>query len=189
MESRIEPRAGALLAMKKQGELQRMGKPKSPGTCKHRYCRRPALRQGWCGLHYGRNRFGRAMDGPVRQKDGSQGCKVPGCLKPHDALGFCVSHYSIHYRGNDPMRPLIVKAQRGLVCSVPDCWRPQKAKGKCITHYNWERRGLDMGRPVGVRKKGRLCDTPGCAKPHRAKGMCISCYSKARKAFEVEHVV
>lgn len=60
-------------------------------------------------------------------------CKHPGCNRPHEAKGYCASHYAqLKRRGttwdlrSDGKKPL---------CSVPGCTNVARARGLCGVHY------------------------------------------------------
>ena len=61
-------------------------------------CENDVLAKGFCNAHYIRNKYGRDMLKPIMVMDGTQGCKVPECTRPHYGLGCCEKHYKSEQR-------------------------------------------------------------------------------------------
>ena len=78
------------------------------------------------------------------------GCLVDGCLKKHQARGFCENHYRLFLKYGDPLyvKPAFVANP----CAVQECDRPAECQGYCKPHYSRLLRHGDplLGRtPVG----------------------------------------
>jgi hypothetical protein len=65
-------------------------------------------------------------------------CTVDGCNRPHDARGYCNTHYRRWRLYGDPLEPSHV-ATRG-VCSFDGCTNAHRSQGFCSTHYKQARR-------------------------------------------------
>ena len=66
-------------------------------------------------------------------------CSVPDCNRPHEAKGYCATHYH-RWRDSAAGRP---------PCAVADCERNARSRGLCQKHYvRWLRHGdpLTLGK-------------------------------------------
>lgn len=72
-------------------------------------------------------------------------CSMEGCNKPHNAKGYCTTHYSSEWRSNP--------AARGIpVCVVFDCNSVVQARGMCGRHYQ---KWIKYEDPLMVVRTGR----------------------------------
>ncbi len=66
-------------------------------------------------------------------------CTVPGCMRKHEAKGYCDSHYKRFKALGDVMadKPLRTNINRknGAPCTVAGCTREQYSRMFCKTHY------------------------------------------------------
>lgn len=60
-------------------------------------------------------------------------CEVGECFKPHQARGFCKSHYANFLNTGDPLGK---RYKRQTTCDVSRCTSPHQAKGLCSLHYH-----------------------------------------------------
>ena len=67
-------------------------------------------------------------------------CLIDGCLRPHEAKGYCRLHYQ-QWRRENPDLPR---------CSVDGCEKVARAKELCVTHYT---RLLRCGDPGDARRR------------------------------------
>lgn len=71
-----------------------------------------------------------------RQSHGRGTCSVSGCGRPHDAKGYCKSHYSQVKRGKEPgtIRAWGIYQSGEITCGVTWCEKPAKSTGHCAAH-------------------------------------------------------
>lgn len=108
-------------------------------------------------------------------------CSVEGCKKPHEARGYCPSHYRRFKLYGDPLG----KAQRvyDLECSAEDCGRPRRAGAWCTLHYQ---RVAKYGDPSAVRyhttvDRNSNCAVDGCVRVVCcSQGLCEAHYKRWR---------
>ncbi len=63
-------------------------------------------------------------------------CTIKGCDKPHNAKGYCMSHYMKFKRYGDPLGGRI---ETPTSCNIMNCKNPHNALGYCLPHYNYHR--------------------------------------------------
>lgn len=89
-------------------------------TCTIEGCDRKYDSRGLCNTHLQRQRHGRPLDTPVRERGNTDGsCVADACAKPILAKGLCASHYSLDYNkrvGSERRRAWIT--ERGDVCAA-----------------------------------------------------------------------
>ena len=142
----------------------------------------------------------------------SKPCKVAGCERLNDSLGYCRLHYQRLRNGVNLDQPIRKKASKRGGCSVDGCTRPHKAKGYCDFHYkkhrmltercsidgcerprhtkeycqaHYRRQSEGLGLDLSIRKKASkrgVCSVRGCARPHKAHGLCHTHYMAKRRA-------
>jgi hypothetical protein len=97
-------------------------------------------------MHYQRLKSGKPMSDPREVHDGTQGCSVEGCDRPHSSLGLCGAHYQRHTNGWS-MDGLIHRHRFGdqNVCTVEGCDRKHQGHGLCTMHYQRLRDQGDVG--------------------------------------------
>ena len=93
-------------------------------------------------------------------------CKVAGCERLNDSLGYCRLHYQRLRNGVDLDKPIRKKASKRGGCSVDGCARPHKAKGYCDFHYKKHRMLAER------------CSVDGCERPQHAKDYCQRHYRR-----------
>ena len=72
---------------------------------------------------------------------------MPGCERPHNALGLCRRHYSRKQKRGHVTLPI---SGLELPCTVEDCDRNQRSRGLCDRHY---RRLRANGDPTVSRRR------------------------------------
>ena len=71
-------------------------------ACAVEGCEREHYARGRCGLHYDREREGRAR---FRRVGDPPMCKADGCAREARARGYCPKHHSSWLRHGDPLEP------------------------------------------------------------------------------------
>lgn len=80
---------------------------------------------------------------------GQRTCTIDGCERPHDARGYCRTHYTRWRLGKPLIRAcvtcgvdVVTSSQRDYcsepcrpACEVEGCGRPVKARGRCVRCY------------------------------------------------------
>lgn len=123
-------------------------------TCSVDECQRPAVKRGWCDMHYLRWR---------RVRSDPRSCSVGGCLRPVGSRGWCAMHYQ-RWRKHGTLDDR-TRARHPEVCSVVGCVKPHMARGWCSMHYTrWQTHGsLELVVPGGDPPPGtkwcRRCET------------------------------
>lgn len=106
-------------------------------------------------------------------------CSLPGCDKPHRALGYCNPHYLKFKRFGDPL--FAAPRANQQACAVEGCERQAKTRGWCLLHYGrWRATGdpLEVRTPEVIRKSPTPCLRRDCEKPSAAHGLCKTHYSR-----------
>lgn len=111
-------------------------------------------------------------------------CDIPNCDRPHEARGYCSTHYARLKRGADLGAP-IKHVEPTLCCVVEGCERRHAAKGYCKLHYGRKARGADMSAPFGGNRPSEKCSIDFCDLPHLAKGYCSIHYERAKKGADM----
>jgi hypothetical protein len=94
-------------------------------------------------------------------------CSIARCPEPHEAHGWCVTHYRRWQKTGDPQADVPVKRHvaAGTKCVIPDCTGEFYAREWCSTHYE---RWRATGDPLGSKpRRGRAgIYPPGSKSPH-----------------------
>lgn len=61
--------------------------------CAFASCTREAATAELCDAHYQQQQRGLALR-PIRLSRAARGCRIPGCRSPHEAHGYCGTHYA-----------------------------------------------------------------------------------------------
>ncbi len=161
-------------------------------VCQFDCCELSEYAQGWCRMHWGRVRDGRALEDMPRRSDGM--CAHYGCDEPTSTRKkpYCRRHDYRDQHGNrmDDIPQAKPRAKR-----VPDdcaeCLSKPWARGMCPRHY------------IGAWKAGKLTDKDGnqlgppppaeCANCHeikriKARGLCSRCHMAATRAGTLDQV-
>ena len=71
----------------------------------------------------------------------TQTCDLDGCNQPHEAKGYCRTHYNRLRRYGDPLKSPGLDKQK-QTCEVEGCTFSHHARGYCQTHYSrWVKTG------------------------------------------------
>lgn len=79
-------------------------------------------------------------------------CSITDCGKPHQAHGYCASHYARLRKYGDPLKGSYYQGQCRPLCFIENCGKPVIALGYCERHYRRLRRHGDPlagGTPAG----------------------------------------
>lgn len=118
-------------------------------------------------------------------------CTFEGCNRPHEAKGYCHSHYAQVKRGK---LPCLVRSHRppgspDLPCEFNGCKNRSAygAGGLCLAHRRQTKSG---GRIRPISDRNRKCDNVrcsfvGCMRVARSKGLCPSHYNQHRRGLEL----
>ena len=112
-------------------------------------------------------------------------CDISDCGRPHEALGYCATHYARLKRGIELAAP-IRNTEPTVGCSISGCQRKHAAKGYCKLHYSRKIRGADMNAPVGGHRPSEHCSIESCKLPHIAKGYCSVHYERSKKGADMD---
>ena len=105
------------------------------------------------------------------RKKGVIKCKVDGCEKLYEGLGWCSLHYSRYIRHGDPLIKTKVLKKRGVIkCKVDGCEKLYSCLGWCSLHYSRHKRNGDLLLHRG--KKKIKCKIQGCDRYDSATGLC-----------------
>jgi len=99
-------------------------------------------------------------------------CAVDGCDKPHDAKGYCNSHYAKFRRYGNPLEPSKMRGKyQGASCLVDTCNEFAKANNYCGAH---NARFKKYGDPLGyrLRKERKVCGNLTCERLAQTGGYC-----------------
>ena len=102
-------------------------------------------------------------------------CTVEGCVRPHNARGYCGMHYRTWKRHGDPL----VRVKVRNTCSIKDCNDNARGHGYCQVHYTrWRKHGdpsIVLPNP-GNRQMatGRITYDGAHRRVYRAKGKASS---------------
>lgn len=80
-------------------------------TCAFESCSERSERREWCLAHYRKLR----REGRIEVKTRRSECGVKGCPHPHEAKGFCETHYYAWKRYGDPLTQLRERKGDGSV--------------------------------------------------------------------------
>lgn len=106
-------------------------------------------------------------------------CKLEGCGKPHQGLGYCDAHYRRFKKYGDPLgaKPAFVPSE----CSVAGCAKKAECKGMCKAHYY---RMLRNGDPSGGRaSKGEPLEWLTRHKDHKSEECLIWPFRKRTNGY------
>jgi hypothetical protein len=111
---------------------------------------------------------------PLKHQRRGEGCQVEGCDRPHQALGYCITHYRRLQLKGDVGEALIPKRveNAGRTCAGPDCTDPAKAKGLCAAHYTQQLTGQPLTPKRRYIEPGGLCTVEKCPRKATVEGMC-----------------
>lgn len=131
-------------------------------------------------------------------------CTLPDCGKPHEAKGYCKTHYQRWLRTGDPYPrcrtcgTVVSSSKRHYCsddckprCSVEGCESPQRKMGWCAAHYANHQQGREV-KPFAYKwaEKGQPCQV--CGEPtgsFRSRKYCsANCNALAARHGEVPKV-
>lgn len=98
-------------------------------TCAADRCERSAVTGGFCNTHYTHS----------LHKTPKRVCTVSGCGRPHDARGYCKTHWAQWKKGQTPgeVRQWGVYNQEGEVrCALPNCAKVAISRDLCPNHVS-----------------------------------------------------
>lgn len=75
-------------------------------------------------------------------------CEVPGCGRPHSALGLCALHRKREREGALRSEMVPIPKKERHKCRVDACGRWVNEKGLCQTHAARLRRGMPLDTPI-----------------------------------------
>ena len=120
-------------------------------------------------------------------------CSVPGCPRPHEAHGWCVSHYQRWQRNGAPGPVDIVPFPRATVGYNGAHHRVHRSRGRASDHAcvdcgqparNWSYDHSDPDQLVEVVTMGRWTgQMPFSLDTTRYQPRCVSCH----KVFDLAH--
>jgi hypothetical protein len=99
----------------------------------------------------------------------SRVCSIPGCGKPHEAHGYCRTHYR-RWKARGDAEYVHNMGKIGP-CSVFGCGGTIRYLGLCGQHY-------DQKRMAKVQDSLPLCSVGDCGKKVRTKGLCSAHYQR-----------
>lgn len=104
-------------------------------------------------------------------------CTLPDCAKPHEAKGYCATHYQRWLRTGDPYPrcrtcgTVVSSSKRHYCsddckprCSVEGCESPQRKMGWCAAHYANHQQGREV-KPFAYKWAGKGQPCQVCGEP------------------------
>ena len=104
-------------------------------------------------------------------------CTLPDCAKPHEAKGYCGTHYQRWLRTGDPYPrcrtcgTVVSSSKRHYCsddckprCSVDGCESPQRKMGWCAAHYANHQQGREV-KPFAYKWAGKGQPCQVCGEP------------------------
>ncbi len=121
-------------------------------------------------------------------------CSFEGCGRPHEARGYCHTHYAQVKRGKSPFKA-ITKRPAGspsLHCEYVGCSNKSAygAGGLCLTHRRQQKSGQSL-RPVRPRARrcaSAACSYATCERSARTEGLCSAHYNQKRRGIELRPI-
>lgn len=116
-------------------------------------------------------------------------CTLPDCAKPHEAKGYCGTHYQRWLRTGDPYPrcrtcgTVVSSSKRHYCsddckprCSVDGCESPQRKMGWCAAHYANHQQGREV-KPFAYKwaEAGRPCRVCGADTEGRRSYCSVAC--------------